>query len=215
MAKRSTIRNVLLDWSGTLANDLPPVVDATNGVLRHFGRPPLSQEEFCREFCLPFADFYARVLPGIPLSDLDPIYMRCFEASEERVEELPGARRFLEHCATVGRRVFLLSSVKKQHFERQALELGFRDFFERAYTEVWDKRSQIHEILERHSLHPEETIFAGDMIHDVETAQHGGVISVATLTGYDSREELESAAPDYLVEDLSALIDCEWFGHGV
>ena len=206
MPDPAQIHNVILDWSGTLADDLPPVLDATNRVLEHFGAAPLGREEFRREFCLPFTDFYARVLPGVALEALDPLYVEYFDASAELVEELPGARRFLDHCSLAGRRLFLLSSVKTEHFERQALALGFRDYFEHPYTAVLDKRVEIRDLLSRHGLAPGETAFAGDMIHDIETARHGGVMSVATLTGYDSREELETARPDVIVEDLSALI---------
>ena len=78
------------------------------------------REEFRREFCLPFAEFYERVLPGVPMGELDPLYVKHFDASAEPVAELPGARDFLEHCAGSGKRLFLLSSVKHRHWERQA-----------------------------------------------------------------------------------------------
>ena len=52
----------------------------------------------------------------------------------------------------------------------------------------------IHRILEENNLPPAETIFIGDMQHDIETARHGGIGSCAVLTGYNSlpqlREEL-------------------------
>ncbi len=197
---------MLVDWSGTLADDLPPVVDATNRVLASYGKPGFTREGFRRAFRLPFAEFYAEVLPGVPMSELDPLYTQFFDASEAPVRELPGARAFLDHCRQSGRRVFLLSSIKHHHFERQAAGLGFREFFEHPYTEVWDKRQRIGEILAAHGLDPGDTLFAGDMQHDVETARGAGVMSVATLTGYDSREELEACAPDRIVGDLSELI---------
>ncbi len=200
------IRNVLLDWSGTLADDLPPVVEATNQVLAHYGKEPLSRDAFCRAFRLPFSEFYAEVLPGVPMAELDPLYTQFFDASDTPVAELPGARQFLEHCADTGRRVFLLSSIKTHHFERQAQALGFRDYFEHPYTEVWDKRLRIGEILATHQLDRATTLFAGDMRHDIDTAKHGGVTAVATLTGYDSREELQASEPDWMVDDLSSLI---------
>ncbi len=199
-------KNVLLDWSGTLADDLPPVLAATNAVLDHYGRPPLCRESFRREFRLPFAEFYERVLPGVPIAELDPIYTRHFDLAGTPVDALPGAHAFLAHCTETGRRLFLLSSVKRLHFERQARALGFLDYFEHPYTEIADKRHRIGEILQSHGLERDQTLFAGDMVHDIDTARHAGVTAVATLTGYDSRAELESAAPDQIVDDLSQLI---------
>ena len=40
---------------------------------------------------------------------------------------------------------------------------------------------------------------------DVETARDGGVMSIATLTGVDSREKLCQANPDVMVRDLGEL----------
>ena len=50
-----------------------------------------------------------------------------------------------------------------------------------------------------------ETAFIGDMVHDVETARHGGVMAIATLTGFDSCEKLSHAHPDVIVRDLGEL----------
>ena len=52
------LRNLLLDWSGTLVDDLPPVIGATNYVLEQFGKPALTRDEFRRHFRLPFTEFY-------------------------------------------------------------------------------------------------------------------------------------------------------------
>jgi phosphoglycolate phosphatase len=56
-------------------------------------------------------------------------------------------------------------------------------------------------------LRPGETLFIGDMEHDIETARHGGVHSCAVLTGYNTVEQLRAAKPDLIVEHLSELRD--------
>ena len=52
---------------------------------------------------------------------------------------------------------------------------------------------------------PDETLFIGDMEHDIETAQHGGIHSCAVLTGYNTLEQLRAAKPDLIVEHLGEL----------
>ena len=42
------MRNVIFDWSGTLVDDLPPVVEATNAVLRHYGLAAMDRTRFRR-----------------------------------------------------------------------------------------------------------------------------------------------------------------------
>lgn len=199
------MKNVIFDWSGTLVDDLPPVLEATNRIFTHYRRAPMDRDEFRRTFRLPFAEFYDEVLPGVMMEDLDRLYIRYFAAAEAEVSVLPGAAEFLDYCQREGKRLFLLSSIHQDHFDQQSRALGLAHYFESAYAQVLDKKLKIHEILEVHNLDPGETMFIGDMVHDIETAKHGGVFSVATLTGYDPAERLAQAAPDLTVSDLDGL----------
>ncbi len=69
-----------------------------------------------------------------------------------------------------------------------------------------DKRELIAHILETHGLHKDETAFVGDMTHDIETARHGGISSIAVLTGYHHAEVLANVRPDITVPDLGVLV---------
>jgi phosphoglycolate phosphatase len=95
--------------------------------------------------------------------------------------------------------------MKQEHFDVQSAKLGLRHYFEHPYAGVMDKRAKIGGILASHGLSRSETAFVGDMIHDVETARHGGVMSIAVLTGYDSIEKLTPSKPDVVVSSLDAL----------
>ena len=101
--------------------------------------------------------------------------------------------------------MFLLSTIHRDHFAVQAGVTGFGEYLEMAYVNVWDKRKKIHEILTEHRLVPDETIFIGDMQHDIETAKHGGIHSCAVLTGYNTLTQLRTAQPDLIVEHLGEL----------
>lgn len=199
------IRNVILDWSGTLADDLAAVLNATNRIFREYGRDPLTREEFRRHFRLPFAGFYADLLPEATLEGLEELYERFFLGLNDRIDLLPGALEFLEFCRLTGRRTFLLSTIKTSHFRIQAGRLGVEDFFEVAYTEIMDKREKIRDLLREHHLDPTETIFVGDMVHDIETARHGGILDVAVLSGFDNAEKLLAAQPSILARDIAAV----------
>jgi phosphoglycolate phosphatase-like HAD superfamily hydrolase len=199
------LRNLLLDWSGTLADDLGPVLAATNAIFREYGRPDLTREEFRTHFRLPFTEFYAEFLPEATLEGLEPLYEKFFSGLHDEVDLLPGAREFLDFCQRSGRRIFLLSTIKASHFDAQAGRLGVREAFEHPYVEILDKREKIREILVTHALDPAETAFVGDMVHDIETARHGGVLSIAVLTGFDPLEKLAPAQPDVIITGLPAL----------
>lgn len=199
------IRNVIFDWSGTLVDDLPAVLIATNHVLRQAGLPEMSRDRFRAEFQLPFTGFYQRHTPHIPMAQLEAWFHAAFREAQNTVEELPHARDFLEFCQTRGLRTLLLSTMHPDHYAVQSARNGFHHFLAHPYLGVWDKREKIHEILRTHGLAPSETVFIGDMEHDIETARHGGILSVGVLTGYNGMDQLRRAAPDLLVEHLGEL----------
>lgn len=201
------IRNIIFDWSGTLVDDLPAVWQATNSVFRQAGLPELTLERFRAEFCLPFTDFYRRHVGHLPLSQLEEWFHAAYKLAPDAVTELPHARAFLQRCRQRALRLFVLSSVHRDHWAAQTALTGFAPFFERPYIEVWDKRTKILEILEENRLKPEETLFVGDMQHDIETARHGGVRSCAVLTGYNRLQQLRASQPDLIVEHLGELLE--------
>lgn len=202
---RPVIRNVIFDWSGTLVDDLPAVWEATNHVLRQAGREPISLERFRDEFTLPFTGFYQTHTPDVPMARLEEWFHARFREVQHSVRELPHARDFLEFCRAHHLRTALLSTMHPDHFAVQTREIGFDRYLDHPYLGVWDKRRQIHALLESHAWHPDETLFIGDMEHDIETARHGGVRSVAVLTGYTACDRLRAAGPDLVVEHLGEL----------
>ena len=199
------IRNIIFDWSGTLVDDLPAVLQASNFVLTQAGRPPMTLEEFREEFQLPFTRFYDRHTPHVPMAQLEEWFHAEFRQAQSSVVELPHAREFLQFCRAQKFRTFLLSTVHGDHFQVQCRGNRFDQFIDRPYTDVWDKREKIHEILVENNLVPDETLFIGDMEHDIATAQHGGIHSCAVLTGYNTLPQLRAAQPDLIVEHLGEL----------
>ena len=187
-------------------DDLPSVWKATNYVLSQAQLKEITLEEFRREFCLPFKSFYDRYVPNVPLPQLEAWFHGSFRLSQDAVLPLPHAREFLEFCRRRGLRTFLLSAVREEHYQIQAAASGFGPFLDRCYLGALDKRKLIHQIIEENNLQPGETLFVGDMQHDIDTAKHGGVASCAVLTGYNNLQQLRASEPDLIVEHLGELL---------
>ena len=199
------IRNIIFDWSGTLVDDLPAVWRASNYVLERAGGVPMSLEAFRERFTLPFLEFYDRHLPGYDVAQLESWYHEHFEQVQHSVEPLPHAREFLEFARESGMQAFLLSAIHERQYGPQQEKTGFHDYFHHHYIGVHDKREKIVEILESHDLDPAETLFIGDMLHDVDAAKVGGVHSCAVLTGYSPLDQLRESGADLIVENLNEL----------
>ena len=199
---------LIFDWSGTLVDDLPAVWQATNHVLAQAGRPEMTLEQFRAEFCLPFTIFYDRHVPHVPLPQLEDWFHGRFRQVQDSVCELPHAREFLEFCRARKLRTFLLSTVHARPFRRA-------DGASPASALSWTSPTSASGTSGRRSTKSsrkttwrrDETLFIGDMQHDIETARHGGIHSCAVLTGYNTLEQLRAAEPDLIVEHLGELRD--------
>ncbi len=196
---------LIFDWSGTLVNDLPPVLETTNRLLKHHGRTPMSEEEFRTTFRLPFKGFYDEVLPEIPLEELEEQYASLFPQARSQVSLLPHADRFLEFCRRCRWRLFILSSARKSFLVEQAKSLGILHYFEEIHAGIVDKRIALPGIIDRHLLDPATTAFVGDMEHDIDAAKAAGVHGIAVLTGYDSPAKLARSNPEIVVSHLGRL----------
>jgi len=205
MLELKHIESLILDWSGTIVDDLAAVWEATNYCFQKFGVAPISREQFRQEFSLPFMPFYRRYLPTQTLEEIDRFYFERFNAIQDEVALLPHAREFLEFARSRGLRMFVLSTMDPVVFERLCARVGINHFYDGAYVGVMDKMEEIHRVIQSNRLDPARTLYVGDMVHDIETARHGGVKACVVLTGFDTVEKLRPANPDLIVEHLGEL----------
>lgn len=199
------IRNVILDWSGTLVNDLPPVFDTTNHVFATFGLPALTLDEFRREFCLPIRKFYERRIPHVPQAKLEEVFLARYREVQDEITLLPHTLVFLKFCRQGNLGVFIASTVDRHTYEYQSERFGLAGLITKPYIGIEDKTQKIHHILDENQLDPQQTLFVGDMEHDIETGKHGGVRTCAVLTGYNHVEKLRAMQPDFVCEHLGEL----------
>ena len=134
-------RNLIFDWSGTLVDDLGPVIEATNAVLAKYDIAPMDREGFRRRFRLPYREFYTEMLPHIPLDELEAHFRPAFDAAVTPVTVLPHAREKLEWCAALGIRTFVLTSMDADAFQRQMDDFGAMIAFELASQDLEQAKS--------------------------------------------------------------------------
>ena len=200
------ICNIVLDWAGTLADDVDLTLEATNHALTSLGGEAVDMTTYRRDFVIPVMDFYGPRLPGRTLREIDDAFFAWYADHADRLRLFDGVVELL-HLARARRwRVFILSTVPTDVLEQATTALGIRPLFDGIEGGATDKRDVMPRLLERESLHADETIFLGDTVHDVETARASGVRAAAALYGYSLPDDLRAAAPDDAVESIDDLI---------
>ena len=71
---------------------------------------------------------------------------------------------------------------------------------------MFSKRGKIVHAMDRFQMERDSTYYIGDTAGDIKEARMAGVRTVAVTWGWHSREKLEVARPDYLIDTPGELL---------
>ncbi|MGI8330549.1 HAD family hydrolase [Actinomadura scrupuli] len=132
-----------------------------------------------------------------------------------RLMPLEGAAELLRACKRRGLRVVLASSADEREFNALREALDAEDAIDDATSSADVERSKpapdlVHVALDKARVRPEEAVFVGDTVWDVQACQKAGVPCVGLLSGGIGRDELLRAGAVEIYDgpaDLLAALD--------
>jgi len=208
---KKKICGIIFDLDGTLIESYEAIYLGLKECFQHF-----------KKEIFPFPDLKIYLKP-----DLETTLSQFFKPEEvlnavpimrKKYEEvyldhthlLDGAKEVLSILHSSG--VILgVASNKFGRFSRGALvHLGVSDCFKSVVGAGDVPRNKpfpdmIHRALKEMQLPPEEAIFVGDTLTDVETGKEAGIDTYALPTGFHSKEELSQRTPRRMLRDLREL----------
>ncbi len=198
------IKNILFDWSGTLMDDLTTIYKATMYVFEKLGVKPMSFKEYRKKFSLPYMNFWKKHFPDCTKDQILKLFREGLDASGD-TGLYPGVKDVLKRLYDKGIKLVIMSSGSQEKIIADAKRYRVFDYFQEINGNILDKAKVITEILQRNNFQPEETIYVGDMSHDIKAGKKGGVVSIGISWGHKPKEMLEAANPDYLISDIVEL----------
>lgn len=197
-------KNIIFDWSGTLCNDFRLSYTATKETIRHFGGPHLTITEYRQQFTLPVHLFYEQYLPQVDSKIIDEFYFNHFAPYARRSSLYKGIKGLIKTLSK-SRKLAIYSTVKQSLLEELCTEAGVIKCFDQIQGSVWNKESELPVFCEKMSFDKDQTVFIGDMEHDILAAKKAGIQSGAVLYGYHSPERLIKLNPDFSCASVSEL----------
>ncbi len=200
---------VIFDFDGTLADSIPWMEAAFNGVADRFGFRRLEQGE-------------ARVLRGlgpraamrhlgIPLWKVPSIARHVRERMAANLDEIKlfeGARLLLETLAARGTVVGIASSNSR---ETVCSLLGPESAACVSYYEcgvsLFGKATRLHRILAVSGIPCRRAILVGDELRDLEAARCCGIAFGAVTWGFATPESLIQGGPDEVFSRMDQIAD--------
>jgi 2-hydroxy-3-keto-5-methylthiopentenyl-1-phosphate phosphatase len=209
---KKEIRGIIFDLDGTLIESYEAIYLGLKECFQYFKKeifPPADLKKYLSaDLEGTLSQFFTpeEILKGVPImrEKYEEVYLN-------KTHFLDGAQEALKTLHSNG--VILgIASNKLGRFSRGALlHLGVSGYFKSvigAGDVVRNKPfpDMIHASLKEMNLPPEDVIFVGDTLTDIETGEQAGVDVYALPTGFHSKKELSQGKPRRLLKNLPELV---------
>lgn len=206
---------ILFDLDGTLLNTLDDLADSVNAVMQKEGHQQRTKEEI-REFIGDgVKTLMERSLPqGTPEKEI----LRCLTMFREiyrknmcnQTKPYEGIPSLLKRLKEMGINVCVVSN-KQDEATKEICGLYFREEVDVAIGDNQERKKKpdpdnVYEALRQLGSDKDKTLYVGDSNVDVITAKNAGLVCAGVTWGYRSRETLQEAGADYIIDEPDQLI---------
>lgn len=213
MARPEPIRHVVLDWNGTLLDDLDLAVDSVNRVCQRYGVSLVTRAQYRAGFRFPVAAFYASIgfdLEQVDFSELVRHYLAAFDAGLPACPLHPGCQELLEEVARHDASLSILSAsylpTLRATIRAKRLERYFRHVRGLQDCHAVSKLAEAHALKALLNDSADSVLYVGDTDHDAEIGAAMGWVSWTVACGHQDEGRLAPHAPR-LARDLHGLRD--------
>lgn len=199
---------VLFDYDGVLADSFPRNLEAGREAARRLGHSILPTESDLHSIREMSYVELGRVI-SLPEEKL-PLYSdTCLQVINDHKDpikffaDVEPALRKLHTSALLG----IVTSNRYDEVSKRLKHAGLDHLFGPILGIETNccKSEKIRKIMDQEQIGPSATYMIGDAASDIREANEAGVLSVGATWGYQPREVLETASPDYIIDSLSDL----------
>ena len=191
------IKHIFFDFNGTIINDVDLCLDLLNEILRRHGKKELSKEEYKDVFKFPVKQYY--IDAGVDLTqdsfeDLSKWFINEYQPKSFECGLYENSVECFKYLKEKGYKLYILSASEKNNLLQQTDIYDITKYFEAvlgidniyAASKVVIAQNYIKE----HNINPNEVLFIGDTLHDVEVARTIGAKPMLVSCGHQSKNIL-------------------------
>lgn len=208
----------VFDWNGTLFDDTPATLIATNACMRSFGRPEIDMHTMQETFSFPLIHFYERmgVNPDDYLARAEEegnVYLEAYEPAAAACCAMDGAFALLDWLRDRDVHCMILSNHLQACLNDDVARLGFAPYMKAisgnetkaTITQGLSKQIRLEAYMEAHGFSAEKTFIIGDSHEEPELAKRLGLLGISISGGLLSAARLEKYKADHVINHLDEV----------
>lgn len=202
---------IVFDWDGTLFDSISSCWEVYQEVFDEFKIPRIALEQFREEFIGDYHEYY--LFKGIKENDLrkvDELWRRLF--SKKKVSLFSHVHSTLKQLHERKVKIALVSNGDGARIREELKQHRIFSFFNAIVTSDDVKQFKpspngIIIALKRLGVKKNEVLYVGDSEDDVRAGKRAGIKTAGVLSGLHSRERLEKAKPDFILEKTEEVLE--------
>lgn len=210
----SSIKLLVFDWDGTLADSTTSIVNAMQAAIDDCGTELRSDEDIKNIIGLGLLQAVAVLYPELnPVAqeNLAHKYRLHYSLANQGGTILfPGVNNTLEHLKTLDYKLAIATGKSRKGLNNSLKEASVEEFFHfsRCADEATSKPhpQMLLEIMDELDAKPGQTVMIGDSEYDLQMANNAGVSPIAVTYGSQSREHLLKYNPVVCLNKITDLV---------
>lgn len=205
-----SVKVIIFDFDGTIADTLDAIVRITNRLAVEFGYKPTTPEEL--EQVRNFSSRQIIKLSGLSIFKIPFLLKRLKADLRHEIEQLntiSGIKEALELLKKDQKIIGILTSNSEENVNVFLKKHDMQDLFDfvDSGTTLFGKHKILRKWMKKNNFKPENIIYVGDETRDIESAQKINIKIVAVSWGFNSSEALAEGNPDFLIDHPRELIE--------